>query len=192
MARHLSRTKILQIQTWQRSNMYFTNFKPILVDFSQYGEQPKQYLVSDLLQNVRLKTELLNNLVYYEEFDINDGDTPEIISEMFYGTPMFHWIVMLVNERYDYINDFPMIPVSLDAYITEKYGEENIYNIHHYETADGYVVNSDYVNPQGISDALPVTNYEHEYAVNETKRRIKMIPPAALADVLTQFREIMK
>jgi hypothetical protein len=172
--------------------MYFSNFKPVLVDFSQYGELPKQYLVSDLLQNVRLKTELLNNLVYYEEFDINDGDTPEIISEMFYGTPMYHWIIMLVNERYDYINDFPMIPASLEVYIVEKYGANNVDNIHHYVTADGYVVNSDYINAQGLADALPVTNYEHEFQQNETKRRIKMIPPAALADVLTQFREIMK
>lgn len=192
MVRHLSQTKILQTQTWHRSNMYFSNFQSILVDFSQYGEQPKQYLVSDLLQNVRLKTELLNNLVYYEEFDISDGDTPEIISEMFYGTATFHWIVMLVNERYDYINDFPMTRVSLDNYIAEKYGEENIDNIHHYETSDGYIVNSDYINPQGVSDALQITNYEYEHTQNELKRRIKMIPSNVLADVLTQFREIMK
>jgi hypothetical protein len=192
MVRHRLLTKISLTLTWHHSNMYFSNFKPVLVDFSQYGELPKQYLVSDLLQNVRLKTELLNNLVYYEEFDINDGDTPEIISEMFYGTPMYHWIIMLVNERYDYINDFPMIPASLEVYIVEKYGANNVDNIHHYVTADGYVVNSDYINAQGLADALPVTNYEHEFQQNETKRRIKMIPPAALADVLTQFREIMK
>lgn len=171
--------------------MYFSNFNPILVDFSQRGDQPMKYLVSDLLQNVRLKADLLANLVYYEEYDINDGDTPEIISEMFYGTPMYHWIIMLVNERFDYINDFPMIPASLEVYIADKYGSA-IYDIHHYETADGYIVNSDYVNPQGIADALPVTNYDYEYAQNETKRRIKIIPPAVLADVLTQFREIMK
>ena len=164
----------------------------MVVDFSQYGEKPKVYLVTDLLQNIRLKTELLNNLTYYEEYDINDGDTPEIISEMFYGTSTYHWIVMLINERYDYINDFPMIPASLEVYISEKYGEANIYNIHHYETAEGYVVNSDYINPQGIADALPVTNYDYEYAQNETKRRIKMIPPEILAEVMTQFREIMK
>lgn len=172
--------------------MYFSNFKPVLVDFSQYGELPKQYLVSDLLQNVRLKTQLLSNLVYYEEFDINDGDTPEIISEMFYGTPMYHWVIMIVNERYDYINDFPMIPASLEVYITQKYGANNVDNIHHYITTDGYIVNSNYINSAGQADATPVTNYEHEFTQNETKRRIKMIPPAVLADVLSQFREIMK
>lgn len=172
--------------------MYFQNFQPIVVDFSQYGEKPKAYLVTDILQNVRIKTDLLANIVYYESYDISDGDTPEIISEMFYGTPNYHWVIMMVNERYDYINDFPMIPASLEVFIREKYGEQNIYNIHHYETADGYIVNSDYLNPQGISDALPVTNYDYEYAQNETKRSIKMIPPEILADVLTQFREIMR
>jgi len=172
--------------------MYFSNLQPIVVDFSLYGEKPKNYLVTDLIQNVRIKTELLANIVYYEQFDISDGDTPEIISEMFYGTPNYHWIIMLVNERYDYINDFPMIPASLDVFINAKYGAANINVIHHYETVDGYIVNSDYINPQGISDALPITNYEYEQNENEKKRSIKMIPPEILADVLTQFREIMR
>jgi hypothetical protein len=170
---------------------YFTNLPKTVIDFSKYGEEPKLYLVTDIITNVRVKMDLLKNIVYYDEYDIRDGDTPEIISELFYNTPQYHWIVMLINERFDYINDFPMTQSALEAFIQQKYGD-NLYDIHHYETSEGYVVNSDYVNPQGQADALPVTNYEYEVGINESKRSIKMIPPNILGEVLSQFREILK
>lgn len=172
--------------------MYFKNFPVAVIDFSDFGEEPREYLISDIITNVRVKIDLLSNLTYYEEYDVLDGETPEIISEKFYGTPFYHWVVMLVNERYDYINDFPLNQKSLEEYINQKYGEENINNIKHYVSTDGFVVASDYVNPQGVADATPVTNYEYELTVNESKRRIKMIPPDVLGEVLRQFREILK
>jgi hypothetical protein len=171
---------------------YFENFTPILVDFSIFGEDPKRYLVSDIITNVRIKQELIANIIYYDEYDIRDNESPEMLSEIFYGTPDLHWLIMLTNERYDYLNDFPMDQYTLEQYINQKYGEANIYNIHHYETVDGYVVNSDYINPAGINDATPMTNYDYEVNVNESKRRIKVIPPEYVGELLNRFREIFK
>lgn len=171
---------------------YFKNFPLVVYDFSEFGQVAKEILVSDIVTNVRLKTELLSKIVYYNDYDVRDGETPEIISEKFYGTPFLHWIIMLVNERYDYIYDFPMQQGALEVYINDKYGIANINNIHHYETADGLWVNSDYVNPAGVADATPITNYEYEVNVNETKRRIKVVPPEIVGEVFRQFREIMK
>lgn len=171
---------------------YFETFKPILVDFSQLGGDPQPLLVSDILTNVRIKQDLLKNLVYYDTYDIQDGDTPEIVSELFYGTPDYHWVVMLVNERFDYINDFPMTQYALENYVAAKYGENNIYDIHHYEESNGFVVNSDYVNTNGQADATPITNYDYEVYQNEMKRSIKMIPTNFIGDVLARFGEILK
>jgi hypothetical protein len=171
---------------------YFSNFNPIVVDFSQFGEESKRYLVADIITNARFKQQLLSNFLYYDEYDIRGNETPEILSEIFYGTPDLHWLIMLANERYDYINDFPMDQTTIEDYITAKYGEANIYSIHHYESTDGYVVNSDYINPSGIADATPITNYDYEIIVNESKRRIKVIPPEYVGELLTKFREIFK
>ena len=170
---------------------YFSKFPIAVIDFSQLGEEKQEYLISDIITNVRLKSNLLQNLTYYEEYDIQHGETPEMISEKFYGTPLYHWVIMLTNERYDYINDFPMQQKSLEAYIEEKYGASQD-SIRHYVTTDGYIVNSDFVNAAGVADATPVTNYEYEIALNEEKRRIKLIEPDILGEVIRQFREIMK
>jgi hypothetical protein len=170
---------------------YFKYFQTEVVDFSQFGEEPMPYLISDIITNVRVKSDIFNNIVYYQEYDIRDGETPEMISEKFYGSPYYHWIIMLSNERFDYIQDFPMTQVSLEAYIDAKYGAEKD-SIKHYVTADGNVVMSDYVNPLGVADATPMTNYDYELSVNESKRRLKIIPADILGEVLRSFREALK
>jgi hypothetical protein len=170
---------------------YFSKFPIVVVDLSEFGKDKQEYLLSDIVTNVRVKKDLLNNLSYYEEYDIRDGETPELISEKFYGTPLYHWVIMLINDKYDYINDFPMVQQTLEAYVEEKYGA-NKDSIRHYVTVDGFIVNSDYVNPQGVADATPVTNFEYEIQRNEEKRRIKMIAPDVLGEVIRQFREILK
>jgi hypothetical protein len=171
---------------------YFSRFPLEVYDFSEFGEDKKEILVSDIITNVRVRTELLQNIVYYNEYDIREGETPEIISEKFYGTPLLHWAIMLINERYDYLQDFPLSLVNLEAYINDKYGVANIDNIHHYQDSTGQWVNSDYINPAGIADAIPITNYEYEVTLNEDKRRIKIVPPEIMSEVLRKFREILK
>jgi hypothetical protein len=171
---------------------YFNNFPLNVYDFSELGQDKQEILVSDIITNVRVKTEILQNIVFYNEYDIRDGETPEIISEKFYGTPTLHWAIMLINERYDYLMDFPATLPVLEAYITDKYGVANINNIHHYEDSKGNWVNSDYINRAGVADATPMTNYEYEVAINESKRRIKMVPPEIMGEVLRRFREILK
>jgi hypothetical protein len=98
---------------------------------------------------------------------------------------------MLTNERYDYINDFPLPQKQLEVFIDEKYGAA-ANNIRHYISTAGYIVMSDYVNELGVADATPVTNFEYEVDKNESKRRIKIIPADILGEVIRQFREILK
>jgi hypothetical protein len=171
---------------------YFSRFPVNVYDFSELGQDPLELLVADITTNVRVKTEILSNIVYYNEYDIKEGETPEILSEKFYGTPYLHWAIMLINERYDYLTDFPMSLVNIEAYIVDKYGAANVDNIHHYEDSKGQWVNDDYINPAGVADAIPITNYEYEVAINETKRRIKMVPPEIMGEVLRKFRELLK
>jgi hypothetical protein len=39
---------------------------------------------------------------------------------------------MILNEKYDYINDMPMSQPELDAHVIAKYGSANVNAIHHY------------------------------------------------------------
>lgn len=164
--------------------MYFENFPKFAYDFDINGER-KVLIVSDITRNVRFRKEILSNVTLYDEYDIKEGETPEIIAEKLYGNSQYHWIVMLVNGRYDYIKDFPLTYTALTQYITDKYGVGNESDTHHYENSMGYTVNSD--DP----DAQPVSNTAYEELLNESKRRIKVISSELLQKIVQQFSDIL-
>ena len=160
--------------------MYFKNFDKIYYDFEITGKH-QLHIVTDITKNLRFKKEILSNITVYDEYDIRDGETPEIIAEKIYGNPNYHWIIMLVNERYDYLNDFPLSTYNLEQHITQKYGVGNEYDTHHYVDLKGFTVDS--TNPQATS----VSNYQYEDDLNESKRRIKIVSASLINTILRNF-----
>jgi hypothetical protein len=160
--------------------MYFKEFPNFLYDFKINGRTETK-IVKDITQNVRVINEILSNVTLYDEYDIRDGETPEIIAEKIYGSPLYHWVIMICNHRFDYINDFPLPSYELEQHITEKYGAGNEYNTHHYVDSNGNIVDS----TQGTA----VSNYQFEDDENEKKRRIKLISPELLQTIIKNFKD---
>lgn len=93
--------------------MYFKEFPEFLYDFRYAPNETKTAIVKDITRNVRFRKEVLENITVFDEYDIVDGETPEIIAEKVYGNPEYHWIIMLANQRYDYLTDFPLPELEL-------------------------------------------------------------------------------
>jgi hypothetical protein len=165
--------------------MYFDNFPVILHGINGPDGQEILVRLRDITRNVRVRRDVLANITLYEEYIIRDGETPQIIAEKVYGSALLHWVVMLLNEKYDYVSDFPLTEPILMDHITRKYGEGNEYNVHHYVDQNGYIVNS--TNPNAVS----VSNYSYEEAINEEKRKIKLISPSLIPTLLSNFDALM-
>lgn len=165
--------------------MYFEKFPKILHSYNDKNGKEVLVLLKDITLNVRVRKEVLANITLYDEYDIRDGDTFELIAERFYGSPDYHWIVMLTNERFDYASDFPLADTDLMLLCTQKYGAGNEYGVHHYQDARGFIVNSDYPG------ATSVSNYQYEDLENEKKRRIKLIDPSLISLVMDNFESLM-
>ena len=162
--------------------MYFDNFPTFLYPF-KINNKVEYKLIKDISQNVRVRKEILANITLYDEYDIRDGDTPEIISEKVYGSPLYHWVVLLCNEKYNYVDDFPLPIYEFEKHVTSKYGAGHEYDTHHYVNNKGFIVDS----TQGTS----VSNYDYEVTVNESKRRIKLISPSLLNTILKNFKDLI-
>lgn len=119
--------------------MYFKDFPQFLYDFN-YGNKIKTSIVRDVTRNVRLRKEILQNVTLFDEYDIVDGETPEMISEKFYGTPEYHWVIMLANGKYDYRADFPMIEPVLQRHIADIYNPTLYSNDWYWKTLDDGLV----------------------------------------------------
>lgn len=165
--------------------MYFKDFPKFIYDFKYDGsDTTKTSVVKDITRNVRVRKEILSNITLYDEYDIIDGETPEIIAEKIYGNPEYHWIIMLVNERYDYITDFPLEESALVKVMQDKYGS-SLYSVKYYVDAKGFVVNS------SAPGAVPVTNEQWEREQNEKKRRIKLISNQLIGTILKNYKDIL-
>ena len=104
--------------------MYFEEFNKIPYDFPAKVDGSNEFIfVKDITKNVRFRKDFLQSLLLYEDYRIIDGETPEIISEKLYGTPYYHWVLMLANSKFDYVQDFPLSVNKLDIMIESKYGD---------------------------------------------------------------------
>jgi len=164
--------------------MYFSNFDTFPYDFEINGQR-KVLMVSDITKNVRFRKEVLSNILLYDEYDMKDGETPEVVAEKVYGNAQYHWVIMLVNERFDYIADYPMTYDALLNYVKDTYGDDNVDAPHHYVDTNGFIVDQFKVG------ATPVSNLQHEERINESKRRIKIVSPNLIGSVLKQFSDII-
>lgn len=123
---------------------------------------------------------------YFLVYNIQDGETPEILADRLYDEASYSWIVLMFNDIINVFEQWPLDYQSLMTYIKEKY--EDPYAVHHYESiSTSLVVDSDYLE----YDKLIVTNVEHEIAVNDAKRKIKLLIPDYVSAVVTQHNNIV-
>lgn len=159
--------------------MYFSNFPKIYYEFD-IGKDVILKPITDITANVRMRKEILNNITVYDLYDIQDGETPEVLADKIYGSSQYHWIIMLANDRYDYIRDWPMQSDVLENYIMSKYTMEQLGDTHHWEK-DGLIVDSN------TYQAYSVSNWDYEIRQNDLKRRIKLIDRGLINIILKDF-----
>lgn len=101
--------------------MYFKDFPSFMYDFNYEDGTTRTTVLKDVTRNIRMRKEILSNISLYDEYDLVDGDTPEIIAEKYYGNPEYHWIVMLANEKFDWLGDFPLTETEITKHIKSIY-----------------------------------------------------------------------
>jgi hypothetical protein len=98
-------------------------------------------VVTNITNRATLSDEVKQNLGLFDEYDIKDGETPELVADKFYGNPQLHWLVLHYNDIVDPRFEWPLPTNSFENYARGKYTDIN--GIHHYEDA-----NTNYTNGQ--------------------------------------------
>lgn len=81
-------------------------------------------LMTNILSRSSIVQEFLNNPMQFYEYAIQEGDTPEIVAEKYYGDPFRYWMVLFSNQILDPIWEWPMSHSSFLQYIDAKYATE--------------------------------------------------------------------
>ena len=102
--------------------MYFKDFPVILYDSKE---------VTNLLRRVAIRSKVKTNVMFFDTYDVKEGETPEMIADKLYDDPQLHWVVMIVNNITDRYHEWPMSGNQFLDYVNEKYS--NPEGTHHYE-----------------------------------------------------------
>ena len=170
--------------------MYFENFPVIPYDSVGDGEFK---IVTNLLKRVAVRSKVKTNVVFFDTYDVKEGETPEILADKLYDDPELHWIVLLFNDITDRYHQWPKNTNQFLAYVNDKYS--NVDATHHYEISqvsgdttikiDIGTDNTDYPS------ASIVTNYEYEEYLQDKKRKIRLLDPEYVEDFIAEFEKLM-
>ena len=224
---------------------YFSKFPKSVYTLDEYRTGQ---IVPDIFRRTKFLFDLTNSFSFYDEYDVKDGETPEIVADLFYNDPTLHWVILQANEIIDPRFDWPLSTYNLQQFVEGKYA--NINGIHHYEDANSYQTNANlqitssaefgsfsvgdvlvnntntgngYITVKASSSQInlvvsdggfqtgdsiklssnnsitanitsvtilsgtPVTNFEYEDGLNEDRRRIKILKPQVVADIINEF-----
>jgi len=162
------------------ADTYFNKFEKIYY-LTRVGSEEQLKVLTDITTNVRLRKKILQNVTAYEFYDLKQYETIENLAERLYGDPNLHWIIMLINDRYDYVNDFPLENDALEAMITANYTSPDAVK---WYKKDGLVVDST------VAGAEAQTHRQYEQDRNEAKRRIKIVTPTLASQIVREFKKM--
>lgn len=130
--------------------MYFQKFP---YTFYSLDDGKSAQLIQNILIRNKINDEVKNSFVLYDEYDVKDGETPEILAFKFYGDSNLHWLILQMNEILDPRFDWPLDTRRFNDYLNSKYNDIN--GIDHYEDSSG-----DQINGNVTLNASVFNNYD--------------------------------
>jgi hypothetical protein len=82
-------------------------------------------IMTNIMQRVSVVAAVLNNPLLYYEYDIQEGDTPDIVAYKYYGDPYRYWLVLFANQYLDPQFDWPLNYGEFGDYINNQYTAAN-------------------------------------------------------------------
>jgi len=174
------------------------------------GGQRNQYVeVKNIFKRIRLKSDIFQFAMNFNEYVIEDGERPDTVAEVLYKSPKYDWVVLLSANIINVEDQWPISEGLLWDISDEKYGE-NLNAVHHYETkevknSDGklilpgkLVVDSDFTIPDPdnfgltLNPTVAVSNWLVETRKNNEKRAIKVIKREYLSTLVNDTKRIMQ
>ena len=184
------------------------NFK-YLSPLKEGGKRDQYIEVKNLFKRIRLKSEVFQFALSFNDYIIDDGERPDTIAEGLYASAKYDWVVLLSANIINVEDQWPVPEGKLWDLADEKYGGD-LNAVHHYETtevknSDGklilpgkLVVDSDFTiqDPdnytQTINPTVAVSNWLVETRKNNEKRAIRVVKREYLNTLVNDTKRLMQ
>ena len=179
---------------------YFRNIPKVKYDIN--GAEPNKFLnVTNIMKRISFKPSVIEDITDYYPYRVKDGERPDILSFQKYGTVAYAYLIMLINDIYDPLFDWPLSSQQFEKYLINKYGRVSAamgttkyyYQIIRAEVARTgtseripavkFIVDQTTYDALGTGDRSTQSQYEWEDELNDNKRDIKLINAAFIQDI---------
>jgi len=170
---------------------FFNTFGKTFYDFT--GNNSTALMTNFLKQVVAINTD---DVVTYTKYQIQDGDRPEIVSNLLYGDPKYHWTFFLLNDSLkEGKSGWPMSMSEFGEYIETNYDPymflggtivEDATTDFHYSTLPLSETDADSVEILVSDDEVTFVTTDAKFVRKDfTRMGVILTRPSSNADVLT-------
>ena len=168
-------------------------------------------IVKNIFKRAVLRNDVFDEVTAFTKYSVVGDERPDQVAFDFYGDSGLDWVVLTTNNIIHVRDEWPMGNQDFLTYLNSKYTDQELSNIHHYETdllrdSQGKLIQPKGLNVPGdysitfldngvLRTESKITSFtflEHETNLNDEKRNIDILRPEYLTIFLEDFAEIME
>ena len=167
-------------------------------------------VVKNLFKRAVIRDDIFDEVTAFTKYSVKSDERPDQIAYNFYNDSGLDWVVLTTNNIIHVRDEWPMGNQDFLTYLNEKYTEQELANIHHYETDLIRNSRGQLIQPEGMtvpenysityldngvlrteSKITSFTFLEHETRLNDNKRNINILKQEYLTLFLEDIADIM-
>ena len=184
----------------------FSNWPTVSYDLKKNG---KPLELTNITLRFKINELLRNKSTVMYQYDVKDGERPDIIAYKYYGDTTLDWVILLTNNIVDPQFEWPLDDRSFERYMRNKYGslEAAKQTIHLYEKIlreqqvyfDGtiipekrVVVDKETYDLTSPTSRRAVDKYTYELELNQARSSIKILDKRYISGIVSSYDALIR
>ena len=92
--------------------------------------------IKNIFRKVKIQDWIEDKINFFTNYTIIDGQRPDNVAEIWYGSADLDWIVVLTSGITNIKDEWPLSNYDLYRYAENKYGVTELNSVHHHETLE--------------------------------------------------------
>ena len=166
--------------------------------------------VKNIFKRAVIRNDIFDEVTAFTKYSIQGDERPDQLAYAFYKDSGLDWVILTTNNIIHVRDEWPMGSQDFATYLNQKYTDQELSNVHHYETEGLRNSRGQLIQPEGLkvpsghsitfidngvlrteSKIKQVTFVEHETNLNDAKRDINILREEYLTAFLEDFNNIM-
>ena len=168
-------------------------------------------VVKNLFKRAVIRDDIFDAVTAFTKYSVKGDERPDQVAYNFYNDSGLDWVILTTNNIVHVRDEWPMGNHDFLTYLNTKYTEEELANIHHYETKLIRNSRGQLIQPEGITvpedhsitfldngvsrTETQITSFtflENEIRLNDNKRNINVLKQEFLTLFLEDVSDIME